>query len=56
MGQFEEGDENDSNSIDDETLEEFNDDEETANIPFFSIMNSNYMQLKKLNMFLMEQF
>ena len=46
MGHFEEGDE-DSDSVDEETIQEFTEDDEAANIPFINMMNSNFSQLKK---------
>lgn len=42
MGQFEEGDEDDSDSVDDDTFEEFVDEDEMANIPLINMVNSNY--------------
>ena len=55
MGQFEEGNEDDSDSIGDENFEEFKDEEEMANIPLINILNSNYQQLKKHNFYHADQ-
>jgi hypothetical protein len=54
MGQYEEGDEDDSDSVDDDNFEEFADEDEAANIPLINMVNSNYQQLKKDDVFLIE--
>jgi hypothetical protein len=42
MGHFEEGNEDDSDSVDEDHFDEFEDDEEMVNIPLINTLNSNF--------------
>jgi hypothetical protein len=42
MGHFEEGNEDDSDSLDEDTIEEFTADDEMVNIPLINEINSNF--------------
>lgn len=55
MGEFEEGDEDDSDSVDEDNFEEFMDDDDLANIPLFNVINSNFHQLKREDQDMIDQ-
>lgn len=55
MGEFEEGDEDDSDSVDEDNFEEFMDDDDLANIPLFNVINSNFHQLTREDQDMIDQ-
>lgn len=47
MSQLEEGNEDESDSMDEDTFEEFQDEEDLAHFPLINDMNSNFSRLNK---------
>lgn len=56
MGHFEEGNEDDSDSVDEDHFDEFEDDEDMVNIPLINNLNSNFQQLKREILYLDDQY